>query len=355
MFRHLTFLTALLFAPSVSVAQDPADSARALFVDRMTSLNVPGAQLVVMRGDETVLAVEWGRADSARQRPVTAATLFRVGSISKLFTATAAALLWERGQLDIDGPVDRLVPEFKPGSGRITPRLLAGHLAGVRHYIGRDFAVAPRGWRDVIGPLSLFAADSLQHLPGAKYLYSSFGYNLLGAVIQRAGGKDFRALVADLVTAPMGLRLTHAHRADSGGGAVAAGFGPGSNQTIELASATDLSDRWPSGGYLSTAGELARFGVASVKGPNLSKRVRELLFTPMNIDGLSTGVGFGWRVGKDTHQRVVYHHGGSSVGGRAMVVVWPDAALAVAITTNLTGARFGEAEAIAIGELLLTP
>lgn len=334
-------------------AQTSADSARSLFTTRVRAAGIPGAQLVVLVQGRVALSVAFGFADTAGQVAVTDTTLFRAGSISKLATATAAARLWEAGRLDLDAPVERLVPEFAAKSG-VTPRLLAGHLAGVRHYIGRDFATAPRRYGDVIEALSIFAADTLFFSPGARYFYSSYGYNLLGAAVQRAAAEEFRLHLQRTIFAPFGMNRTLFERSDSAIGALAQGFAPGSPP--RPATRTDLSDRWPSGGMLSTALDLARFGEASVRGALLTDRVRELLFTGMRTgSGAETGVGFGWRVGRDPAGRTVYHHGGASTGGRAMLMVWRDAEVVVAITTNVSSwpGTVSEADAMALGALFI--
>jgi serine beta-lactamase-like protein LACTB len=321
------------------------DSARALLASR----SVPGGQVVILLDGHVVADVAYGLAQVDSALPVTSDTRFRIGSISKLFTATAAALLWESGRLSLDAPTARLVPEFVLADSAVTARRVAGHIAGVRHYAPRDFTRPPQRFDDVIAPLAIFAADTLVAPAGSRYLYSSYGYNLLGAVVQRASGEEFRAHMVRAVFAPVGMAHTVAERSDSSIAMLSAGYnatpaGPG------LAPRTDLSDRWPSGGYLSTALDVARFGARSVHGPWLSARVRALLFTPMQLpDGTPTGVGFGWRVGADSAGRVIYHHGGASIGGRAMLVVWRDQPLVVAITTNLSAARISEADAIALG------
>ena len=352
-YRTVVFVGLLALAgPSPAAAQTGRDSAKAIFERVMTAASAPAGQLAVANGDTIALRATWGKWDDAGLRPVTDTSLFRIGSISKLLTATAAALLWESGRLDLDEPIDRLVPEVVGSHGRVTPRLLGGHLGGIRHYLGRDFTRTPQRWSDVTGALVIFAPDSLTSPPGTRYLYSSYGYNLLGAAVQRAAKADYREVVHTLVTGPLGLRRTHAQRSDSVAAETAAAF-MFDGQTARPAAAPDLSDRWPSGGFLSTAEELARFGVTATSPPYLSPRVRDLLFSPMQIDGKSTGVGFGWRVGRDSKGRTVYHHGGASVGGRAMLMVWPAERLAVAMTTNLGGARYGEAEVMSIGEALL--
>jgi serine beta-lactamase-like protein LACTB len=285
--------------------------------------------------------------------PVTHETRFRIGSLSKLLTATAAAILWERGVLDLDSPAQSLVPEFTARHA-VTPRQLAGHIGGVRHYVTSDFMRPPARYDDVVATLGIFSADSLIASPGTRYHYSSCGYNLLGATIQRAAREEYRALVSRLVLGPFGLGGVVAERSDSVIGNASRGYEPVTGGPPRPTARTDLSDRWPSGGWLGTATDLARFADGSVRGSLLSTRVRELLFTAMRTaDGASTNVGFGWRIGADSSGRVVYHHGGASVGGRAMLMVWRDQPLAIAITTNVSNARISEADAMRLGRMLL--
>lgn len=324
-----------------------ADSARALFAER----GIPGGQVVILLDGNPYVQIAIGLADVEAKRPVTDTTLFRVGSIAKLFTATAAAILWERGALDIDAPVSRIVPEFPPEHTGVTPRRLAGHIAGIRHYIPRDFTLPPTHFGDVIDALTIFSADSLVAPPGTRYFYTSYGYNLLGAAIQRAGGEHFEGQLARNILRPLALAHTTPERSDSAFADLAVGYLPGVNG-LTRAERTDLSDRYPSGGYLSTATDIAHFAESSVRGPWLTPRVKELLFTTQLLaDSAPTNVGFGWRIGADSAGRAFVHHGGASVGGRAMLMAWRDVALVVAITTNLTNARLTEADALMLGRL----
>lgn len=115
----------------------------------------------------------------------------------------------------------------------------------------------------------------------------------------------------------------------------------------------DLSDRIPSGGYLSTAQDLARFAVGTLRLP---QRAQALLFTSQQAgDGSATGVGLAWRIATDAAGRRYVHHGGDSVGGRAFLLIYPDERLAVVLLANLSFAGFGEKQARAIAEPVLTP
>lgn len=356
-------LGALAAASHPLTAQQPfyrpgaQDSARVAARALLEARGIPGGQVTILRYDDDrgiFLELAHGLAHVDSGRPVTTETRFRIGSISKLLTAGAAALLWEQGQLDLDAPVRRYVPEYRIAHPGVTARRLGGHLAGVRHYIPRDFTRPPMRFTDVVDAIALFADDSLMAEPGAQYRYTSFGYNLLGAVVQRAAGKPFDAYLRETLLDPLGLEAIIPERSDSAIPDLAAGYNPRNDGSVIEAQRTDLSDRWPSGGYLASATDVAYLGAVYSHDSQLGELGYALLFTPMHTaSGESTGVGFGWRIGQDAQGRVVYHHGGASTGGRAMLVVWRDVPLAVAITTNLSAARITEADAMALGQFAM--
>lgn len=327
-----------------ATARDYVDSLRG-------ALALPAMSVAVVIDGRAIWAYAAGWADSVASVPATSASVFRIGSVSKLITATAAARLAERGVLDLDGAVRDLVPATPDVVPPITPRHLAGHLGGIRHYGRSDFMNRTR-YADVGSSLSCFIADPLVAAPGERYFYSSFGYNLLGAVLERAAGKDFGALMHDEIAAPLGLETMRV--ADPADGPAEVRYYDRNQQgNLVLAPFVDLSDRWPSGGYVASAPDLARFGSAVFGGSYLGESARALLLTSMRTAaGEATGVGLGWRLGNDGEGRQVAHHGGDAMGSRAFLLVWPDERIAVALLTNLTFAPVGLDEALRIAELI---
>src|SRR3989454_8653088 len=163
--------------------------ARAIVCDQLAG-KIPGLQVAVAVGGKLVWSEAFGYADLAREVPVTAETQFRIGSVSKPLTAAAVALLYEQGKLDLDAPVQRYVPSF-PDKGRpITTRQLAGHLAGIRHYRGDEFLLN-RHFNTVLEGLTIFQGDALLFPPGTKFSYSTYGWNLISAVVEGAAGPGF--------------------------------------------------------------------------------------------------------------------------------------------------------------------
>ena len=297
-------------------------------------------------------AIVWsgslGQSDLEDGARVSSRTRFRIGSLSKLLTGAAAARLYDQGLLDLDAPIQQYVPLFPNKAGKITARLLLGHLSGIRHYRPSEY-LNIRRYASISETWKTIQDEPLLQLPGTKYSYSSYGFNLLGAVIEGAASQEFLVLLQRQVFGPLQMELT---TADDNSKIV-----PGRTRFYSVGSGeignspyTDLSDRWPSGGFLSTTEDLVHFGAAHLDGAFLKPDTRRLMFTSQStLDGKATGIGLGWRIGTIANRRV-YHHGGDSIGGRAFLLVWPDKSIVVAFLTNLDRIKFAETEAMALAD-----
>src|SRR5215471_19480100 len=156
----------------------------------MANNDIPGASVAIVEDGEYEWAGGFGMADVENFSPATAQTLYRLGSISKPITATAAMQLWERGKLDLDAPAQKYCPEFPQKESPITTRQLLGHLGGIRHYSSDGKGDVPedsaRHFSGVKESLQLFAGDPLVAKPGTKFNYSTYGYTVIGCVLEGA-------------------------------------------------------------------------------------------------------------------------------------------------------------------------
>ncbi|HYP12680.1 MAG TPA: serine hydrolase domain-containing protein, partial [Bryobacteraceae bacterium] len=188
---------------------DAIAKARALAVDLVKTKQIPGFAVAVGRNGTILWSEGFGLANVEQQVAATPLTRFRLGSVSKVLTAAGVARLVETGRLDLDAPVQRYVPAFPLKQWPVSTRQLAGHTGGIRHYLPEDFKGALKGaphFDSVAGSLALFANDSLAFEPGTQYSYSSYGWNLISAVIEGASGQDFLSFMQAEVFEPLGLR-----------------------------------------------------------------------------------------------------------------------------------------------------
>lgn len=291
---------------------------------------VPGLAIQVQHRGQTWLEQGFGQADLAHFTPVSPkSTLFRIASVSKPVTATALARMVAAGQLGLDEPLSRYVPEY-PHAG-ISLRHLAAHTAGVRAYRGREALLnRPLGIAD---SLELFKDDPLLFPPGQGYLYNSFDFVLLSLAMQRASGEPFARLVQRLVLEPLQMRHT---RIEIPGNPHAgqARFYTRGRQGFSPATAVDNRFKLAGGGYLSTVGDICRLGQGYLDGTIAPEGVVvEFLRSQEGPDG-PTWYGLGWQVSLDAAGRPYYGHIGNGVGGYSNFFVYPQQQLVIAVLIN---------------------
>ena len=164
------------------------------FLERFRRQNViPGLQVAVNLNGKIVLSQGLGLAAMVRKIPVSINTQFRLGSVSKALTSVALVQLVADHRLNLDVPVQTYVPSFPIKRYPITTCQLAGYLAGIRHYRLNDPGdfIHQKHCSTARQALELFSGDSLLFEPNTRYHYSSFGWNLLGAVIEGASGQTY--------------------------------------------------------------------------------------------------------------------------------------------------------------------
>jgi serine beta-lactamase-like protein LACTB, mitochondrial len=329
-------------------AEHAIAQARALIETWMARTLSPGVSIAVSRNGRLLWSEGIGCADLELQVPVSTATRFRIGSVSKPLAAAALGSLVEEGRLDLDAPVQRYVPDFPVKAWPITARQLAGHLAGVRHYEAGEFEIRDH-FDTVRKGLAMFEKDALLFEPGTQFSYSTYGFNLLSAVIEGAAGEPFLSVMEERVFAPAGMHETAADdpativpnrarcytRTAETGKIVNAGF-------------VDNSYKWAGGGIVSTPEDLVAFVNALLDGRLIKPETVRLLWTSQKTsDGKETEYGMGWGVDKDAKGRARVRHSGGAQGGRANLIVYPAERLVVAMVVNSDESFTGRAPEIA--------
>ena len=315
--------------------EDPAYVEAARLADRFVEdTGISGLAISVGIGDTIVWSAGFGYADIEQRVPISpASTRFRVGSVAKPMTALAVAQLHESGKLDLDAPVQQYVPGFPVKTGSVTTRLLGGHLAGIRSYREGEYFNAIH-YHSVEEALSIFADDALEHAPGSKHLYSSYGFNLISAVVEGASGMDFLSYMSERVFTPLGMTQTVA---DDVVPTISNRSRYYELENGELVNApwVDNSVKWAGGGFLSTSEDLLRLGFAHLTDEYLEPETIEMLWSRQATDsGEQIDYGIGWRLRTDDQGRRVVFHGGSSVGGATDFHIYPESGLVIAAISN---------------------
>ncbi|HEX8409629.1 MAG TPA: serine hydrolase domain-containing protein [Thermoanaerobaculia bacterium] len=344
--RPFVALLAFLACSLSLVAQaNPAiEGGRADVRAIMEAQKAPGMSVAVLVDGKVVWSEGFGLADVEQNVAASAATRYRLGSVSKLFTAAVAARLAERGALDLDAPVSK----YAAFPHEVTSRQILGHLSGIRHYGNADPIFAGKTYASLREGLSIFAKDPLLAPPGTAYTYTSYGFNLLGVVIEGASRRTFAEALADEVILPLGVKTIALDDPSTIVPNRAAFYDKRADGTIRNAAPNDSSYKWPSGGLVASAEDVARFADAHVKPGYLYEVMLTQMFTPQKMaDGKPTNVGLGWRVNQTEDGTRYWHHGGTITGGRAFVLVLPEQRVSVALLANLL-VRYDEKDLLAI-------
>ncbi|MEP7345286.1 MAG: serine hydrolase [Gemmatimonadaceae bacterium] len=328
--------------PYISVAKSIERFVRHEMVDK----HLPGLSIALVDDQRIVWAQGFGLEDQKDSTPATAQTVYRVGSVSKLFTDIAVMQLVEQGKLNLDAPIKTYLPEFTPANGfggEITLRELMSHRSGLVREppVGNYFDDTAPSLASTVASLN---TTSLVYAPKTHVKYSNAAIATVGYVLEKVQGEPFASYVKRAVLAPMGLRQSAfepepslvSHLADAGmwtyhGRTFAA-------PTFQLGMA-------PAGSMYSTMPDLAHFMsilFAGGRGPGgqvLKRASLDSMWAPQFAPaGAKTGYGIGFAVGDLDGERVV-RHGGAIYGFATEIAALPGKKLGVAVSISKDGAN----------------
>lgn len=373
----LPLLVALLPVQGVGAQAHPAserpgsrEEALAAFADRLAKDvevdGLGGISAGVVMGRDLVWGQGFGWADVERGIPAGVNTIYRVGSISKSFTAVALLQLWERGFLQLDDPVAEVLPEFEgildrpPGAVPVTYRHLASHTAGLIREPELEGATdGPlEFWEEKI--LASIPTTSYYAPPGTSYRYSNIGFGILGYALSLASGIPFMELVDAGIFRPLGMHSSGFVVTPAFAEQLAAGYIRRGDGTIDKDTSyrehVGRGYKVPNGGVYSTVGDLARF-VAGLTGsamtPVLGPEGRELIRISQTPEG-DTGYSFGFSLSSRPGSPDLIGHSGSVAGYNAYLVFEADSGIGVVLLRNYVGGEtnLGEAARELLWELV---
>lgn len=318
--------------------------------------NAPGASVIVVKDGKTIFRKSYGMADMERQIRNDASAQFRLGSVTKQFTATAILMLAEEEKLAVSDDVRKYLPAFPDKGKRITIEHLLTHTSGIANYTSLPSVRQSLTLdRTVDALIDTFKQEPLGFDPGTRYAYSNSGYILLGAIIEKASGMTYARFVEQRIFVPLKMLDT----AYEGHGTSEAPRAVGHSTTatgFRLATPMSMTLPYAAGAIVSTVDDLARWDAAVTAGKLLKPASWQRAFTVHTLaNGKTTGYGYGWHL--DTMQgseRIA--HGGGIPGFSAYAMRLPREKVFVAVlanndrlpmSTSVVGAR---AAALAIGK-----
>lgn len=313
----------LLVTPGIAGA-DPTDD----FVKvQMREFNLPALSLAVTRNGEIIKAEGYGLADRDRKVPATRETVYKIGSISKQFIATGIMLLVQENQVSLDAAISKYLEGTPPTWAPITIRHLLTHTSGL---LRESPAFTPFTNRTAAELVSALHAVPLRFTPGQKWEYSNSGYVALAEIIRIVTRQPWTEYLTQKLFTPTGMSATVPTDTTASVPSRALGYTGQDNKR--------RANEWvalrPSGAFLSTVLDLAKWDAALYTDNILSKAARRQMWTHVRLnDGKTHRYGFGWHV-DPAGGRLRAWHGGGLPGFTSHFVRYVDDGVSVVVLAN---------------------
>lgn len=340
---HKCFLPlVLLFLLTTSHAQDTVNEdyqaqANQLLEDAIANNQYAGLTAGFSINGEAKWLGSAGFCDEDRSVPCQTETINRIASVTKTMTAVAALQLVEAGKLDLDAFIETYLPDYpQPAAGTITVRMLLHHTSGIGGYESGKETETKVQYNTLQEACVVFQDRELLFEPGTKYSYTTYGYVVLGAVIEVAAEQEFGAYLQENIWDKVEMRHTGIEQFGQVYPGKSALFSRRKKGKIKTAEANNLSNRVPGGGVYSTAGDLLRFGQGILDGTLISAESFAILQTTPDVErGENNPYGMGiWVYGENPDFGIVMGHTGEQTGCSSMFIMLPETGIVVAVLSN---------------------
>jgi len=310
------------------------------FVRRQMALDQTVGLSIGFMKDDFVWAKGYGYADLENRSPAKAESAYRLASITKPMTAVAILQLTEKGKINLDAEVQTYVPYFPKKPWPVTVRQVLGHLGGISHYKNYDQEGHFKNHKSTREAVAVFESFDLVAEPGTRYSYSSYGYNLLGAVLEAASGISYGDYMRQNVWQPLGMTDT---RMDDPLDVI-----PNRVRGYQLVDGkvknsefVDISSRFAAGGTRSTVPDLLKFARGIIDGKLVSSDTMNMMSASMSTRaGRLTNYGMGWETTPYNGRYMLVHSGGQQET-RTLLYILPSHKMAIAVGANFEGSNPG--------------
>lgn len=360
---------ACLLAANAAAEANPLSQTQMRRIDAiaaraLAAQHISGMEIGVGRNGKVLYARGYGLRDRARSLPVTAQTVFPVGSITKQFTAAAVMKLVDRGKVDLNARVSTYVANAPHGS-EITVRELLDQTSGLPDYLENKPLLASI-MSGTVGPSSvpslvaLVDGKPLHFKPGTKYEYSNTNYALAGLIVAKVSGMPYGEFLRTAILEPLHLSsMQYLRYAPPSGTDVSRGYNYAKGRFTVIprfsldwgnaagALASDTADlvRWDDAFFSGDVIPLRDVRIATTPPPGIA-----MLASKNRTNNIGLGYAFGWVQARAEGRRMIWHNGGLP-GARAMNATFPRDGLEIVVLTNATEAD-PERVALQIARLL---
>ncbi len=281
------------------------------FLENIYPANEPGAAVLAVKDGKIILRKGFGMANLELGIPIKPEMVFRIGSITKQFTAVAIMKLAEEGKLSINDDIKKYLPDYPTHGHKITIHHLLNHTSGIKSYTNvQEILSLMRKDMKPAELIDLFKKQPMDFAPGEQFLYNNSGYFLLGAIIEKVSGKSYEAYIDENIFKPLGMSSSYYDSSTRIIPLRASGY---EKEKDEITNTDYLSMTLPyaAGSLASTVDDLYRWYQALEAGKVLSQKSLEQMYTPTELNnGKTHDYGYGWSLGTSFGEKIIEHGGG---------------------------------------------
>ncbi|MEP3210527.1 MAG: serine hydrolase domain-containing protein [Maribacter sp.] len=305
-----------------------------------------GAAIGYSVGDSIMWHSAKGSSNTTEGKKMQTHTKLRMASIAKSMTALAAMQLVEKGALDLDTPIQTYIPDYPTHpKTQITTRHLLSHTSGIAGYKDAKETRTQTTYASLYDALALFKERDLLFEPGTKYTYTTYGYTVLGVIIEKVSGLTFEAYMQQNIWGRAGMKDTGVDK-----------FGvqlenesklyhrKGGKGKPKEGKENNLSNRIPGGGFYTTIEDILKFGKAVVNDVFVSKETLNLMRQHHSLEKERNAYGFGWFLyNPKPNEGALIGHSGAQMGCSSFLFIVPEKKVVAAVLTNTSRVEVGQA------------
>jgi CubicO group peptidase (beta-lactamase class C family) len=300
--------------------------------------NSPGYAVLVAKNGEVIYREAFGYANLEQDVKLKPEHIFRIGSITKQFTASAILKLEEEGKLSLQDEVTKFIADYPTHGHTITIEHLLTHTSGIKSYTSMMSWDAEVRKKDFT-PMQLidyFKKEPMDFAPGEKFLYNNSAYIILGYIIEKASGKTYEEYLKEAFFTPLGMENTSYDKTSLILKNRACGYQKEGNE-FENADFLSMTQPYAAGSLLSTVDDLFKWYSAVMNDKVISKENRMKAHSSYILNNEKpTGYGYGWSMGNIQGSQMIEHGGG--INGFLSASLWlPEEKVFVAVFSNCTG------------------
>ncbi len=310
-----------------------------LLMESLQQVNhVPGMAAAIYKDGQLIWHKEVGYADLENKIPVTEQTKFRFASVSKFVTSTMLAKMVDDKTIDMHKDINYYLPEYPSKKSTFNSIQLASHTAGMAHYqegFDENKDLRPQIYTSSVDATDVYKNRPLKSISGTQYNYSSYGTNLLSAVMEKSANKKYPVMLKELArrTNATSLQTESINTEQTNWSKL---YDTKGNEQPR----NNITYKWASGALLGSAIDLAKVGSSLLDTNFVSEETINLFTTPVKLNngevvkGKRYTMGLGFRMSKDHQGRAYFHHSGVITGGRSHISVYPEENLVIAFLSN---------------------